>query len=279
MVPDEGVEQAEEGRIQMNLDIECPFCGFRKSVERSRIPPGARYIRCPKCGQRSSFERKEASDACLSAAGRAEGKASSDQPESGIFATLAHVVRPVFFSPRYFFREKAGSIGGSAAFGMGLLMGGAGAMAGLFWGVLLGEGPLGAGQGGADVWSLRSVMQGLFSAPLQVAIRIGVTSLVINMCLFAAGAAKRGLGATFRAVCFGQFPCLIAAIPLVGVPVAFIWSAVLQFIGIKEMHGISYGRAVMALIFFLVFAAGLGLLAALSDLMGLFDIRGGLAGS
>ena len=57
---------------------------------------------------------------------------------------------------------------------------------------------------------------------------------------------KQGYGQTYKAMVYGATPTfLLGWIPLIGFPM-YIYSLVLQVIGFKEMHNISYTRASLA---------------------------------
>ena len=59
---------------------------------------------------------------------------------------------------------------------------------------------------------------------------------------------RRGIRETFKALAFGETPALMLGwIPVVGI-LAGIWALILSVLGIRELHGISTGRALGAVI-------------------------------
>jgi hypothetical protein len=59
---------------------------------------------------------------------------------------------------------------------------------------------------------------------------------------------RHGYRETFKAIAFGGTPALLLGwIPLFGI-LAWIWSFVLSILGVRELHGISTGRALGAVI-------------------------------
>jgi hypothetical protein len=59
---------------------------------------------------------------------------------------------------------------------------------------------------------------------------------------------RNGFRETLKALAFGETPALLLGwIPLLGL-LALIWSLVLTFLGVRELHGISTGRALGAVI-------------------------------
>lgn len=275
MVPEEGAEQKDEGSGKMKVTLRCPFCSFQKAVESATVPEGASWVRCPGCGEGFAFVKGDVQPQTASSPISIEDPKGRDP---GLLGSLIKNLRPVLGSPRIFFRDRAPSFNKSTSFALGLLMGGAGAMFGLLWEILTGAGPASGLSDGNEVWSLSSILQAFLAVPFQVSIRIGLTSLIMNSCLFIVGGARRGIGATFRAVCFAQFPAAAQAVPLVGVWASFLWCGALHFIGLREIHGISYGRTILAFLFIIVLAALVCLIAAFSGLAGLLDIRGAFMG-
>jgi len=59
---------------------------------------------------------------------------------------------------------------------------------------------------------------------------------------------RKGYRETLKALAFGETPALLLGwIPLVGI-LAGIWSLVLSVLGVRELHGITTGRALGAVI-------------------------------
>ena len=59
---------------------------------------------------------------------------------------------------------------------------------------------------------------------------------------------KNGLLQTIKAVIYGDTPSLILGwIPIINV-IAMIWSLIVGVIGVRQLHGLSTGKAVLAVI-------------------------------
>ncbi len=85
-------------------------------------------------------------------------------------------------------------------------------------------------------------------APLFAILGLSFMSGIFHICLKVFGGAKEGYEATFRAICYASSAQVLGVIPIVGGVVAGVWSLVLSVIGIKEMHGTTYSRAVIAVV-------------------------------
>ncbi len=59
-------------------------------------------------------------------------------------------------------------------------------------------------------------------------------------------ASEAGYQGTLRAVCYSQVALAGAIVPLIGDPIAVLWSCCLQVPGLARMHGCSRGRAALA---------------------------------
>jgi len=76
-------------------------------------------------------------------------------------------------------------------------------------------------------------------------IGILISSLWMHIWVYIVGG-RKGVGQTIKAMAYGSTPSLLLGwIPLVGIIFA-IWSIVVSIIGIRELHEISTGRAVLA---------------------------------
>jgi hypothetical protein len=86
------------------------------------------------------------------------------------------------------------------------------------------------------------------------------------------GGATRGVGATFRVLCYALAPEILNVLPGCGSPLAGVGSLILTVIGFSAVHRISTGKAALAVLLpvvlcctcVLVFAVtvGAGMLAA-----------------
>jgi len=59
---------------------------------------------------------------------------------------------------------------------------------------------------------------------------------------------KSGFEATFRVVAYSQATRVWSVIPFVGGPIGWVWRTIVQIIGLKQAHEVSYARIVVALL-------------------------------
>ena len=130
----------------------------------------------------------------------------------------------------------------------GILFGSIGLMLELFWQFLTGEGSLSSirvefmGDYGSSLVFLGAAIL----CPLAATAMICMMSLIVHLLLSVVGGGKNGFEATFRAVCYSQATQFWALIPYLGGLVATLWLAVVLLIGIREIHGVSYTRVLIA---------------------------------
>ena len=228
----------------MTVDISCPKCGYSKQLAEDRIPPGVRWATCPRCKERFDFT--------LGWTG-AKRRGRIPPPwerraETGLRDGIYQTAKQATFSPRAFFRHTAVEGGLRDPLAFGILFGSIGLMLELFWQLLAGEGSLSEIQMDlvADYGTSLVFLGSAILCPLAATAMICVTSLLVHLLLSVVGGGKNGFEATFRAVCYSQATQFWAVIPYVGGFVATFWLVVVQLIGIREMHGVSYARVVIA---------------------------------
>jgi len=76
------------------------------------------------------------------------------------------------------------------------------------------------------------------------------------------GGNKKGFESTFRALAYAYGGNLFGIIPFIGSTIGGIYCLVLTIFGVREGHGISTGRAVLAVLLPIIVVVGLGILAA-----------------
>lgn len=237
----------------MNRILTCPSCGFSRSADPTRIPPGAESARCPRCACRFQLDSgtrcgtppavsEEGAQTPVS--GEAAQRDSNDSANISSFRFATDLIRSPYraFTSRNMDREAPAEI-----FSFGLLLGSLGTMAALFWQFL------------ALAWRYApeastlaflglgvAFMFCIALAPLWVVFAMALNTAVIHLCLRLVGAGRHGLEATFRVVACSQSAKVLGALPLVGMPAAFVWQMVIQIVGLRETHGISSLRLVLA---------------------------------
>jgi hypothetical protein len=130
----------------------------------------------------------------------------------------------------------------------GILFGSIGLMLELFWEFLMGEESLSSIQVDflADYGTGLVFLAATVLCPLAATVMICMTSLIVHLLLRVVGGAKNGFEATFRVICYSQAAQLWALLPWVGGLIASLWVVVVQVMGIREIHGVSYTRVLIA---------------------------------
>jgi hypothetical protein len=141
-----------------------------------------------------------------------------------------------------------GGLGAPLAFG--LLLGGIGTMFGFFWQFLMVSGSLLTVTGDlVGPVGIGAIFIGLMVlSPLYVLAGMFLSAGILHLCLLAVRGGCNGFEGTFRVVAYSQATQVISLIPFVGGLGAWIWNLVVQIVGLKEIHEITYGRVVLALL-------------------------------
>lgn len=256
----------------MTVELVCPFCGFSKKTSEQKIPDRARWAICPRC--RRKFE--------ISMSGRGTDSIARDIPVAGgphetgqesgtgsdrsgapwesrsgngFVRGLYHTFKGVLFSPVSFFKGLAFSGGLGEPLAFGLLAGAVGKMFGFFWPVMMVSGGLFPFKGAI----LGQLSSGLIFLILVVAVPICVTlsmfiySAILHLLLLMVRGGNNGFEATFRVVAYSQAAQAWELLPVVGSWIGGIWQLVVQVIGLREIHGVSYSRIIVAFLLPLAF--------------------------
>ncbi len=252
-----------ERKGKMIVEITCPNCNFTKKVPREKIPQGVRWATCPRCKQRfefsvpgpeSGFEEPQGEKSVPPGAGRGPSPWEM-RSELGTGRAIVQTMRAVLFSPTSFFRglETGGGIKEPLAFG--LLTGSLGTMLEVFWQFLIKGGSLAAvGQGLFGPLSMSVIFViAMVLCPLFVAIAMFVASAIVHVLLLIVRGGRNGFGATFSVVAYSQAAQVWSFIPFIGGFIGGIWLIVVQIIGLREIHEISYLRVILALLIPLAF--------------------------
>ena len=240
----------------MTMLITCPHCNLSREIAREKVPPGARWATCPRCRERFEFVLPPIpsdGERARRAAG-AEGRRSPSPWENrsalgllkGVTVTLVSVV----FSPRRFFRTTAYEGGIREPMAFGLLAGSIGMMVMVYWRFLTGGGDLFAADTGA-LEGFRPVfvlVGGLALCPLLTAVYLFVASAVVHFLLLCVRGGSHGFEATFRVISYSQATQVWGLLPFAGGLVGGLWLVVVQIIGLREIHGISYLKIIVALL-------------------------------
>jgi hypothetical protein len=111
-----------------------------------------------------------------------------------------------------------------------------------------------------------SLVAGIFMAPIGVLVGLFLWSAIVHLLLLLFSGATHGFEATFRTIAYASgSTALFQAVPICGSFIGFFWNLVAQIIGLKEIHGISTGKAVAAVLLplFLCCCAAIALIVGL----------------
>ncbi len=238
--------------------VTCPQCGFEQPATDE----------CVKCGIIIS-KYKQFEEMARSVEGQVREITKEEytpwESGEGFIGPFLQTVRESLFSPSRFFKR--------IAFGEGY-------WAPLIYGLITGI----IGNGCAILWvwlfmaqwipmdripfnySL-SVLQVIAPLPFQQAIAIFIGSAIIHLCLMIVRGNNNGYKTTFRAISYSYSGYLFGIIPFIGLIIGNIYVFILTIIGVREGHGISTGKAVLAVLLPAIVIFGLIFIAILVALM------------
>jgi len=108
-----------------------------------------------------------------------------------------------------------------------------------------------------------------------------ISAGLTHLALMIVGGAKKSFEATFRVTCYtGGATAILQLLPVCGALAAWIWNVFLMVTGLSEVHGISKGRALVAVILptlvccALMFGAIMMIVAAAGGAAGLLEAAG-----
>ncbi len=251
----------------MAVELVCPFCHFSKKIPEKKIPARAKWAICPRCKQKFEISLSDRETGPIlgdipgDGAPHETGQESEAQSErsgapwenrsgKGFVWGVYHTFKAALFSPAAFFRGLTFNGGIREPLAFGLLIGAVGNMFGIFWPVMMLSGGL-FPFGGAVFGQLTA---GLIFLIMVVAVPIWVTfsmfiySAILHLLLLMVRGGKNGFEATFRVVAYSQASQVWELIPVIGSWVGGVWRLVVQVVGLREMHGISYLRVIVALL-------------------------------
>ena len=255
----------------MTVEILCPHCGFSRNVPREKIPPGVRRANCPRCKNQFDLNLQmpdrhpaEKDEAAGKGAGALRGAPPWERrSELSLWAAFYRTTKAVLFKPRELFAGMGFQAGLREPLAYGLLSGSLGTMVGLFWQFLWMSDILYSLLGRhLTEYSLGLIYAAcLILSPLYVVVTLCLESLILHVCLVLVRAGKSGFEATFRVVAYSQGTQVWAFIPFLGGMAALVWQCIVQMVGLREIHEVSYGKIVLAFlipfVLFLLVVAGL----------------------
>ena len=250
-------EPYKERELHKGGMITCPQCGAEQPETDE----------CKKCGIIFS-KYKQYEDMARSFESQvheisSEEKSIPWESGEGFVGAFFKTTQEVLFSPTKFFRKVAEGKGYWSPFIFALISGIIG-----FGVVMLWQWLFFSRMVPPKIHSL--IPYGFFlsivviSIPFAIAFSILIGSGVTHLCLMIVGGNRKGFEATFRAISYSYSAQLFYIVPFIGNLVGGIYLLILTIIGVREGHGITTGRAVLAVLLPVIVAVGLGILIAIS---------------
>lgn len=238
--------------------VTCPQCGFEQPETDE----------CVKCGIIIS-KFKQFEEMARSVEGQVREITSEEyvpwESGEGFIRSFLKTVWESLFSPSTFFKKTAFGEGYWAPLIYGLITGIIGNGCAILW-VWLFMAQLIPTDSIPFNYSL-SVFQVIAPLPFQQAFAIFVGSAIIHLCLMLVKGNNNGYKTTFRAICYSYSGYLFGIIPFIGLIIGNIYVFILTIIGVKQGHGISTGKAVLAVLLPAIVVFGLILIAILVVMM------------
>jgi hypothetical protein len=160
----------------------------------------------------------------------------------GFFTAFFETLKQVLFSPGRFFREMPVNQGIGRPLFYGVLIGTIGGLITLLWQYIstgLVQGVNFIGTSSILIWAILS--------PIFIAVGLFIAAGVLHLSLMIVGGNRRGFETTFRVISYANSTQVFSIIPVLGAIITVFYNIVLYIIGFKESHGISTGRATVAL--------------------------------
>lgn len=241
-----------EGKPFSEGMVICPQCGFEQPETDE----------CTKCGIIIS-KYVQFQEMARSIEGQVREVSKDEyvpwESGEGFFQAFFKTVKESLFSPTSFFKKISFGEGYWSPLIYGLITGIIGNGFSIFWFWLFmaqfippGRLPFHYGL---------SILQVIIPLPFQQALAIFIGSAILHLCLMIVRGNHHGYKTTFRAVSYSYSAYLFGIIPFIGLIVGGIYTLILTIIGVKEGHGVSTGKAVLAVllpvivIFILIFVA------------------------
>jgi hypothetical protein len=214
----------------------------------------AASLRCPRCGAPLPRPETEA---------EAGGTPWQRRSATGRIAAFAETLECSLLEPAAFFRTVRPG-GGGEALSFAAAVNTMTAVIAWLWRSALAGPPV----EGAGILPAAALI--LVFVPVLTVVAAAAWSSVLHVSLVLTGGARRSFSCTLQAVAYAASANSFMVFPLVGSIISAPWGIVLQVIGLREGHGISTGRALLAwllpFLFFLL-ACGAILLVALGAVL------------
>jgi hypothetical protein len=238
--------------------VTCPQCGLEQPETDE----------CAKCGIIIS-KYKQFEEMARSVEGQVREISKEEyapwESGEGFVGPFFQTIRESLFSPSKFFKKIAYGEGYWAPLIYGLITGIIGNGCALLW-VWLFMSELIPMDRIPFSYGL-SVFKVVAPLPFQQAIAIFIGSAIVHLCLMIVRGNNNGYKTTFRAISYSYSGYLFGIIPFIGLIIGNIYVFILTIIGVREGHGISTGKAILAVLLPVIVIFGLILIAILAAMM------------
>jgi len=230
----------------------CSGCG-------KEIPDAYAGVRCPSCG--ASLIPGVAAPGGAGApppSPGSEGIPWENRRTLGFFPALFENVRVCLFEAAKFFERMPKRENLGAALGYLVILGWVGGAGGFLWSLAL-RAPQAALLRSLGIApharTLAPAVEGIIYfgaillAPVFILIAAFIWCAIVHVSLWIIGGAREGFEATLRVYSYSAgSTSLFQLVPVCGNLVGLIWSLVLQIIGLSRAHGITPGKAAVAVL-------------------------------
>ena len=217
--------------------MRCPNCGFQQEDERTDV--------CTRCGY-SQVEPDRS------------GPPWEKRQSALDFAAILATLQGVLFRPEKTFRamKRTGGLGGPLWYAV--MLGTIGGWFSILWNSFFHSlGVLGEGLGDEEIVGYVAFLVTAFLMPFLVVLGVFIGSAITHVCLLIVGGATKGFEATFRVTSYvGGSTELFNIVPVCGSIVGVFWYIVAMIIGVREVHEISTGKAVIGVLLPLIVCCG-----------------------
>ena len=238
--------------------VTCPQCGFEQPETDECVKCGiiiSKYVQFQEMARSVEGQVREIS---------AEEYTPWESGE-GFINAFYRTTRDSLFSPTGFFKRISIGEGYWAPLIYGLITGIIGQGAAFFWFWLFIAQFIPMEK--LPFQHSISILQIIVPLPFQGAIAIFIGSAIIHLCLMIVGGNNNGYKTTFRAIAYSYSGYLFGIIPFIGLLIGGIYTIILTIIGVREGHGISTGKAVLAVLLPVIVIFGLIIIAIVLVMM------------